>query len=429
MQIKFISGSEELMNIFQREISSCHSFRMAAAWGSTAKGKGGHWEILKSNMDKLQEAILGIHFYQTEPEILFQLHKWRKLNIVYDAKGVFHPKFYLFDKGDTFSIISGSSNFTAGGFGKNIECNIFIRDDKKSSLYLEAEGFYSLCRQMSRIPDNLDLEQYKEDYNSKISSNVDLTTFIAAEERKQIFTRPGDGLPDYSWEGIFQFTWDEYVHGLKYLDRIKYKGGMFFQKNIEESFRRDVLFSIDCFQQILHEQKFLTLKEMPEEERKAFCGTIAISQKYGNCGWLGSMTGAGYFKNRVIEHPETLDEHLKKIPLEGKISDNTLLDYFTGILSLENVGQAGAVRLLAVKRPDLFVPINKANIESLIKLTKLKNLKYNPARKSDFIEAYLQLLDKIYRSPWYRHSEPTEGIESKIFAYRAALLDSFVYQF
>lgn len=102
--------------------------------------------MIDSNQAKLTQAIVGIQFHQTEPEALFQLHKWNKLNIVYDTAGVFHPKFYLFENESSFSLITGSSNFTAGGFHKNTESNVLIKGNKKNLSSLNLKDFIECAK-------------------------------------------------------------------------------------------------------------------------------------------------------------------------------------------------------------------------------------------------------------------------------------------
>ncbi|MBK9500584.1 MAG: phospholipase D family protein [Leptospiraceae bacterium] len=424
METIFISDANLLLKHFEKEIADCKSFRFAVAWASTAGGRGKHWQLIDSNQAKLTQAIVGIQFHQTEPEALFQLHKWNKLNIVYDTAGVFHPKFYLFENESSFSLITGSSNFTAGGFHKNTESNVLIKGNKKESIFSELEGFYRMCKEKSRIPDKMDLVAYQKEYERANLQSGYLSTYFAPEERHELITKAGDSLPDYSWENIFQFTWDEYVHGLKYLSITKYYNATFYRLN-EEGWRTDTVYAIDSYKKIILEYK--TLSNMPEEERKAFCGTLRISEKYGDSGWLGSMTGAGYFKQMVINEPKILDEFLNLIPIEGSVSEDSLNEYLSGILSIENVGSGIALRLLSAKRPDLFLSINKATGNDLFEMTGLKGLK-NSQKKEEFIEAYIELHRRIYRSPWFQFNLPTDGLESKIAKYRVALLDCFFYE-
>ncbi len=165
---------------------------------------------------------------------------------------------------------------------------------------------------------------------------------------------------------------------------------------------------------------------MPVEERKAFCGTLKVSEKYGDSGWLGSMTGAGYFKQMVINDPNSLDEHLNLIPLDGSVSEDNLIKYLSGMLSIKNISGGITLRLLSAKRPDLFLSINQATGNDLYEMTGLKGLK-NSQKKEEFIEAYIELHKRIYRSPWFQFNLPVEGLESKIAKYRVALLDCFFY--
>ncbi len=423
METIFISDTNLLLKHFEKEITDCKSFRFAVAWASTAGGRGKHWQLVAANRSKLTEAIVGIQFHQTEPAALFQLHDWNKLNIVYDTAGVFHPKFYLFENEASFSLLTGSSNFTAGGFHKNTESNVLIRGSKTEPIFSEIEGFYRMCKINSRIPDKMDLDAYQKEQERATMLSGYLNTYFAPEERKKMVTKAGDSLPDFYWEDIFQFTWDEYVHGVKYLSITKYDNAIFYRFN-EEGWRIDTVYAIDSYQKIIQEYK--TLSNMPEEERKAFCGTQRVSQKYGDSGWLGSMTGAGYFKQMVINKPSILDEYLDLIPLEGSVSEDSLNEYLSGMLSIEHVGRAIALRLLSAKRPDLFFSINQATGNALYEMTGLKGLK-NSQKKEEFIGAYIELHRRIYRSPWFQFNLPTDGIESKIAKYRVALLDCFFY--
>jgi len=424
METIFISDTNLLLKHFEKEITDCKSFRFAVAWASTAGGKGKHWQLVAANHNKLTEAVVGIQFHQTEPEALFKLHSWNKLNIVYDTAGVFHPKLYLFENETSFSLLTGSSNFTAGGFHKNIESNVLIKGNKTESIFSEIQGFYRLCKEKSRIPDDSELEAYRVEHEKVTLQSSYFNTYYAPEERHEVITKAGDSLPDFSWEDIFQFTWDEYVHGLKYLSITKYSNATFYRIN-EEGWRTDTVNAIDSYQKIIQEYK--TLSNMPEEERKAFCGTLKVSQKYGDSGWLGSMTGAGYFKQMVINEPQILDEYLNLIPLEGSVSEDDLSKYLNGMLSTKNISGGITLRLLSAKRPDLFLSINQATGNDLYEMTGLKGLK-NPQKKEEFIEAYIELHKRIYRSPWFQFNLPTEGIESKIAKYRVALLDCFFYE-
>ena len=115
------------------------------------------------------------------------------------------------------------------------------------------------------------------------------------------------------------------------------------------------------------------------------------------------------------------------ISLTGSISEEAVRKYLDGLTSIDNVSFAIALRLLSMKRPDLFLSINKANTKGLIEMTGLNGLK-NSQKKEEFIEAYIELHKRIYRSPWFQFNLPTEGIESKIAKYRVALLDCFFYE-
>ena len=104
------------------------------------------------------------------------------MNIVYDTVGVFHPKFYLFENETSFSLLTGSSNFTAGGFHKNIESNVLIKGNKSEPIFSEIVGFYRLCKEKSRIPDDSELETYEAEHEKVILNSSFFSTYDAPEE-------------------------------------------------------------------------------------------------------------------------------------------------------------------------------------------------------------------------------------------------------
>ena len=88
--------------------------------------------------------IVGLDFGFSEYEALkklldlFEKYKNAKLYFAQGGSGVFHPKFYLFSNIRAATIITGSPNFTKGGFSDNVECSIRIDSQPNSKLYKES---------------------------------------------------------------------------------------------------------------------------------------------------------------------------------------------------------------------------------------------------------------------------------------------------
>lgn len=78
------------------------------------------------------KVILGIDQKGTSKEALEEVLSWGVDSKIYHTQSVniFHPKIYLFENTDIFTLIVGSNNLTTMGLVKNIECSLLIKDAK-----------------------------------------------------------------------------------------------------------------------------------------------------------------------------------------------------------------------------------------------------------------------------------------------------------
>ena len=53
--------------------------RLAYAWLSSSRGRAGHWKAI--DFKKVKPAVIGIHFAQTEPDALRDLHDHDSLGV------------------------------------------------------------------------------------------------------------------------------------------------------------------------------------------------------------------------------------------------------------------------------------------------------------------------------------------------------------
>ncbi len=74
--------------------------------------------------------IVGLDFYQTDPDVLDLLAQWQKklgveAYVAEPSQGYcFHPKIYIFSYANHTSVVVGSANLTAGGLGNNWEASL-----------------------------------------------------------------------------------------------------------------------------------------------------------------------------------------------------------------------------------------------------------------------------------------------------------------
>lgn len=85
--------------------------------------------------------ILGIDQKGTSKDALEEVLSWGVDARVYHTRAfnIFHPKVYLFENADIFTLIVGSNNLTEMGLVKNVECSLLVRDIKSNPVH---RGFY-----------------------------------------------------------------------------------------------------------------------------------------------------------------------------------------------------------------------------------------------------------------------------------------------
>lgn len=85
------------------------------------------------------KVILGIDQKGTSKEALEEVLSWDIEAYIYhtDSRNIFHPKVYLFENIDIFTLIVGSNNLTVPGLVENVECSLMIKDVKENSVYAD----------------------------------------------------------------------------------------------------------------------------------------------------------------------------------------------------------------------------------------------------------------------------------------------------
>ncbi len=76
------------------------------------------------------KVILGIDQKGTSKEALEEVLSWNVDARIFhtSSRNIFHPKVYLFENRDIFTLIVGSNNLTVPGLVQNIECSLLIKD-------------------------------------------------------------------------------------------------------------------------------------------------------------------------------------------------------------------------------------------------------------------------------------------------------------
>ena len=129
--MRLLTTSPSLEKAFEQLLARHKKLSFAVAWAS--HNFPGYDELLKHE-NKIQQGIVGIHFYQTHPSFIEHFLSDHRVKFAKDSSGIFHPKFYLFEtSANHWSCLIGSANFTAAAFNTNVEaCLLFEASDDPS---------------------------------------------------------------------------------------------------------------------------------------------------------------------------------------------------------------------------------------------------------------------------------------------------------
>ncbi|MCK6462824.1 MAG: hypothetical protein L6Q29_03350 [Candidatus Pacebacteria bacterium] len=209
---------------------------------------------------------------------------------------------------------------------------------------------------------------------------------------------------------ITNLTWEEFVKEVQN-DKIHSLHGRL--KVIEKA--------NDYFGQYKH------FEDMPINVRKviaaSYYGSVSILKDNIEWKWFGSMWGAGNFKNLIIENNKNISKALDQIPRYGNIA-KAHFEYFKKyfVKAYQAVNPLGtATRLLAMKRPDVFVCIDSKNKRQLCKDFGISQSKLDLDNYWDLI------IERIFDSDWWQSPNPKNKLEERISNSRSAFLDSLFY--
>ncbi|WP_042153445.1 MULTISPECIES: hypothetical protein [unclassified Pseudoalteromonas] len=175
-----------------------------------------------------------------------------------------------------------------------------------------------------------------------------------------------------------------------------------------------------------------TLSEMIQEDRLAFAGKHTASHDPSiykfDVEWFGSTKSAKSFHQLLQNNPELLDKALANIPTEGDVSEqdyqNFVIDYLAAHNVLDDVKPtlAPATRLLAMHRPDVFLPLTNSKLDSLCAAFEVPKL-----NNKDFDRYYKDIIQAMHVMPWYRAKCPETELEQQLWSVRALLPTLFYY--
>ncbi|OYY94446.1 MAG: hypothetical protein B7Y41_06315 [Hydrogenophilales bacterium 28-61-23] len=399
MKVTLLTGDNATRTL-KRLIGACWNLDVAVAWG----GRNPVFEAMIEHHDKLRRVVIGTHMYQTDPAVLRAFMPYTAVRCMPPDGKLFHPKVYLFELDDGIAAVVGSHNLTGGAFGgRNIEASVLIEGSLADSALRDIAEFINSCwGDAEKIDEGGFLFAYESQYHANRIKREALDNFHRIK-------KPREGTDKPSPQAI---SWNEFVRGIK------------IDPHHEIEARLSVL---ERAASIFVEK--VSLAKMTVAERKAIAGTYGSKEEGLDAlpwAWFGTMFGQGDFKNLINESPAGLSRALDRIPLDGDVSEVQFRAFskdfdsaFTG--KAHKGGVPTASRLLAMKRPDLFVAVNAANRRGICGAFGVAPTTLNLDNYWERIVIPTQL------SPWWQHARVRGGLNSRLWDNRAALLDCIYY--
>lgn len=385
-------ASDELAELF----SWADTVDMAYAWATSRAGKANHW----SNIDlrKLRKVVVGTQFAQTEPWLLKRLHTHTSshpectFHIVVRGGGTFHPKLAVGRKGGKVRVLIGSSNLTEGGFSLNTELNVLLRLEATSVHARAIDDFLDKCMDKGAPLDLRWLETYEQDYKKR--------------------PRPNGWVQGGRWhiEAIedIELDWDSYVKALFSQEGRPLGDGVLLSLFHPE---RSYFAELDRMAPVVAAKP--RFQDWSESERMSALGLKPAS------GYLGRMKRASMAIHLVRTQPEVVGRFLDDVPKSGPVPIDVFVRVIDGLMDIPDIGIGVATRLLAAVRPDLFLPVNNASQDEL---TRLFGMQVKQPQH------YLQLMNRIWSTPWFQSPRPSDKQQARLWDNRAALLDALIYR-
>lgn len=398
--MKLITEAKELEKEFKNLIENYDEFYWATAWASSSSIL---FDELLVNRNKIKKMVVGIHFYQTHPNFIKAFLDDKNVRFIEQPQGTFHPKLYLFKNSeDDWTLIVGSANFTGQAFSKNTEASLMVTqgDTNAGKILSDAQKLVDNTFSEGKVYNNVDYDKYYRTWKRHRPKLNSLSGQYASEQK---VPKPVHNV------SIMNKSWDEYmaqvnedtIHGVK--DRIQV-----------------IELAHDLFRKVNH------FNELNDEERKFIGGVENKLNRPGseNSGYFGSMMGAGIFRNKINGNNNNISKALDQIPLTGQLTKSHYMgyiEYFVRAMEKDSNYIATATRLIAMKRPDVFICLDTKNRNALGSDFGIS------VDGMDYERYWDDIIARIYDSEWWQNPQPKNDEERKVSEARAAFLDSIYF--
>lgn len=393
MDVAVIKDSDALNDALAQLFVWAESVDMAYAWAGSGDGKARHWLAL--DIRKIKRAAIGIAFAGSEPQALRALHTGAdRLRIVQRNGGTYHPKVVLGRRGRQCRAIVGSANLTSGAYTGNTELCLVLEGDVDDAQIIALDEFIS-DQWCGGVPLDLDwLPEYEKSFKR------------ARTKKDEIRVPP---LPPQSPAlSTLAMTWDEYVEKIRAQDNRRLVNGYRIQTTHGQ---QSYFWELDQAAKLFRKQGGFAQRT---REQRTFLMGMGDST-----GLLGRMGGAGAAMSIAQNNPAKLAA-IDSLPKSGGLSLMQVRRLLDGLTKPKGVGLGVATRLMAAKRPDLFVSVNQGSEPQLADARGGRGIKS--------IVQYVKFIGEVWSTEWHQSARPLDAAEGAMWDRRGALLDAALYQ-
>lgn len=391
--MKLISTNTALKSNLLRLIRKYDNISFGTAWASSETDVFA--ELVKAKA-KITTGVIGTHFYQTHPDVLDQFVGSSQVRFVLQPEGVFHPKVFAFWTDESWEILIGSANLTAGAIKLNTELSAVItHEDGTPELLVEVLS--TISGYEGRAISQVDADNYRRIWKLKAPIRDKLEGRYGGSQAGK--PEVDSSVMTMDWPTFYSEVQKDKSHG--FTDRL----GMLDQ--VAHAFTKAQHFN-----------------DIPFQERLGIAGLR--SKVIKNSEWFGSMVGAGKFYELMNASEPAFSAALDAIPLTGAVTRDQYDTFISEYLKAFPNGRDGvgtATRLLSMKRPDTFLCVDSANLKKLAQDVGMKR-----PDKLDYERYWTEVVERLQQAPWWQSPEPKQQSEAKAWHARAAMLDAIFYE-
>lgn len=385
--------------LLQRKLIGCLSkyphFSFATAWASADTDL---FRAIKRKIQRLRHGVIGIHFFQTDPDVLDYFVGSKQVRFMLQPAGTFHPKVMVFWGKQGWELFVGSANLTRGGLSINTELTVRTvgqaGDDKAPCR--DVRRSIADWKAQAKVMSQPRADHYRATQPIRRAALDRVEGSYGKPSKRPVIDSP-----------VMTYSWEEFRREVR-----RRGGGKDVAPRLKLLNRVGTAFA-----------DIADFAAMPRDVRMTIAGMPGSKQPLS--GWFGNMGAARKFWPALNYHVPQLSKALDSIPLGGDVTRSQFDAYVASYKRAFPDGGWGigtATRLLAMKRPDQFVCLDTANLKGLCKEFGI------PVAGMSLDRYWDEVIERVRDTPWWLSPRPTRGRDLQIWEGRVAMLDAIFYE-